>query len=153
MKLEAHCPAASLLKAADGEPRVICGVMHNRFEVVDSILKGAARGVLLTMTDDPSSIQNLCCGRGLPVIDEPDVGHDSHTCCPLWRLDRQMSWAEAEAREATVSDDDAEPDDGPSLADLIHGRASLEEYGDRFAGPAPQWGPREEAVYQGRGVF
>lgn len=148
VELKPVCPAAwPLAGPPTAGPSVICGVMRTRFDLLDSILDGQERGVLLTMRDDPSSVAHLCCGTGIPLVTNDDERHPHYTNCILWQLDREIGFAEKrerDAQRAALEADIEEIPEGPSLEDLIYGRASLEEYAEMYAGPSPVWTEREE---------
>lgn len=96
---EVVCPAAAPVAGTTPERAgVICGVMQQdrlREQGIGitptqlAISRDGADGVLLTAKGDPSTIERLCCGEAVPVLD--DAGHyarDSYTYCPVWQAEK-----------------------------------------------------------------
>lgn len=93
------CPAASPVAGVTPEKAgVICRVM-----LVDrakeqglgmtpgqlAISRDGSDGVLMSGKSDPSTIQRMCCGSGVPVVNDlggKDV--ESYTYCPVWQAEK-----------------------------------------------------------------
>jgi hypothetical protein len=84
--------------------------MYREFRLLDSILAGDERGVLLTEHDDPSTVFGFCCGDDLlgelPInsmeaenvrIEEAGVGRAHYTACPIWQREKTRIAVGAEA--------------------------------------------------------
>jgi hypothetical protein len=92
-----------------GGRAVVCGVMYREFRLLDSILAGDERGVLLTEYEDPSTVFGLCCGDDLgelPIgsreqeearVADGAPGRAHYTNCPMWQLEKGRIEAGAEA--------------------------------------------------------
>jgi hypothetical protein len=135
--------------------------MRRRFDLIDSILGGIERGVLLALRDDPSCVRGLCCGQELPawgpehttrLVNEFGRARQHYTSCPVWIADRDLDLA-FRARQKQLDSGEYDPDDDPTvptLADLIYGRASIEEWAELYAGDVPQdWTDEEEREFTG----
>lgn len=75
--------------------------MYREFSLLDSILAGDERGVLLTEQEDPSTVFGFCCGDDvlgeLPInsadaederVREAGVGRAHYTACPIWQREK-----------------------------------------------------------------
>lgn len=97
------CPAAVPIAGVTPERGgVICGVIRRDRQLdagldMDPAQLQIARGegeqasdVLLTLKEDPSTVERLCCGRELPVIDRHEVpgNRASYTYCPVWQSEK-----------------------------------------------------------------
>lgn len=102
---ETHCPAARrIVGAIPANSGVVCGVIQNdRLKekglgmdpAQTAIARAGGTGdVFLTLKSDPSTVERLCCGDGVPVIDDRG-GHarDSYTFCPVWQAEQKRIWA------------------------------------------------------------
>lgn len=95
------CPAATVIEGSrTGGRAVVCGVMHREFKLLDSILAGDERGVLLTAAEDPSTVYAFCEGEELPLV---DIGQDGaefrahYSNCPIWQREKARIEVGAEA--------------------------------------------------------
>jgi hypothetical protein len=80
---------------------VICRVMQQDRAKEDGVgvnaqqlaiaREGGEGDVFLTVETDPSTVERLCFGRGVPVLDERELpaNRDSYTYCPVWQAERQ----------------------------------------------------------------
>lgn len=67
-------------------------------------------GAFLTLTGDPSTVERLCCGEELPVLDAREVpGNRAHyTYCPTWQARR---WADEHGQRQLGRPLDDEPEE------------------------------------------
>lgn len=74
--------------------------MHREFTMLDSILAGDERGVLMTVHDDPSTVFAFCHGEEIPLLDITAEGAElrlHYTNCPLWQREKARIESGAEA--------------------------------------------------------
>lgn len=94
------CPYARKVEGSTpGLGGVICGVMENDAKRADPILEGAPIGVFISAGDDPSTLANLCCGKGEPVLSPDDLparpfGYGHYSACPVYAAGKEISEAE-----------------------------------------------------------
>jgi hypothetical protein len=133
---QVKCPAGSPIAGVTPERGgVVCGVILNDrqreagFDMDPAQLQIArgegenASDVFLTLKEDPSTVEHLCCGAALPVLDRREVpgNRASYTYCPVWqaekiRLAEDRRGLSDEPREEPVShyDDGGRPAVGQS---------------------------------------
>lgn len=114
------CPAAMKVAGVDGGScGVVCRAMQRDIERDDGTELGmsagqfgflqheANAGVLLTVKSDPTTLLNLCHGRGLPVITSEDhQASDHYTYCAVWQAEKQRI---ADGRDSLVAERQPEP--------------------------------------------
>lgn len=94
------CPHAEKVEGATpASAGVICGVMRDDQRRADSILEGAPVGVFISVKDDPSTLANLCCGQGEPVLSPDDLpnrefGQGHYSACPIYAAAQEIKAAE-----------------------------------------------------------
>lgn len=85
-----------------GGRAIVCGVMHREFQRIDSILGGGARGIVMTVAEDPSTVFGFCCGDDPPVSELPigsvrqeeqryleaGISRAHYTNCELWQREK-----------------------------------------------------------------
>lgn len=125
------CPAAVPVAGVTPERGgVVCGVIARDRRLdegldMDPAQLQIARGegehasdVFLTLKEDPSTVEHLCCGREMPVLDRREVpgNRASYTYCPVWqaekiRIAEDRSMLSEEPREEPVAhyDDGGRP--------------------------------------------
>lgn len=95
--LRTQCPHARLVEGVTvAHSGVVCGVMEADAARADSILEGSPVGVFIELGSDPSTIINLCCGQGEPLLSPDDLpsrpyGMGHYTGCPIFAADRELS--------------------------------------------------------------
>lgn len=144
------CPAAVPIAGVTPERGgVVCGVIRRDRQLDDGldmdpaqlqIARGEgehASDVFLTMKEDPSTVEYLCCGRELPVTDRREVpgNRASYTYCPVWqaekiRLEEDRELLSEEAREEPVAHFDTGYRDAPgTLKQAQDSRAAADPWG------------------------
>jgi hypothetical protein len=101
-KRGARCWAATTVEGASPEcSGVLCGVIALDRAKADGIgmspgqlaqaRSGGAGDVFLSIEKDPSTVERLCCGDGMPVINDLSVGgnRESYTYCPVWQAEKE----------------------------------------------------------------
>lgn len=93
------CPAASPIAGVTPERSgVICRVMlrdREKERGLDmhpgqlAIARDGSDGVLMTAKSDPSTIERMCCGDAVPVLDDLAYMRDSYTVCPVWQAEKK----------------------------------------------------------------
>lgn len=134
------CPAAlPIAGAMSVNAGVVCGVVANDRAKSDGIgvtagqlavqRRGGFGDTFLSMKRDASSVERLCCGDALPVLDER--GHyarDSYTFCPVWQAEKariedgRPQMAGGGLLDPEPTEYDAEQDGGAPV-----GRSSLDD--------------------------
>lgn len=121
---EPVCPHARKVSGATpGDAGVICGVMERDQARADRILEGAPVGVFITVRDDPSTIANLCAGRGDPVLSPDDLprrpfGMGHYSGCPIFAAELEVREAEARVFAAPDRSEAPPPERRPGGAPL-----------------------------------
>lgn len=103
------CPAAlRIAGVSPGRAGIVCRVIQQDRQKADGIgvdpgqlaqqRVGGDGDTFLTIEKDPSTVENLCCGDALPVLDEREVpgNRASYTYCPVWQAER---WREEQGQE------------------------------------------------------
>lgn len=59
------------------------------------VKREADAGAFLSLTQDPSGVEHLCCGDAVPVVHAGEVpgNRASYTYCPVWQADKARIWA------------------------------------------------------------
>lgn len=113
------CPAAARIAGTTStNGGIVCRVMEqdrmreSGVNLTPAQLAGVrdGGGVFLTMKSDPSTIERICCGDALPVVDTGgQYARDHYTFCPVWQAEVKRI---AERRELLAGGglaDDPEP--------------------------------------------
>lgn len=108
MDIEPVCPhARKVTGSSPGMGGVVCGVMERDAMRADPILEGAPIGVFVSEGEDPSTLMNMCCGQGAPIVDlaalpERDFGQGHYSACPIYEAGQSISEWEKEAQGGKV---------------------------------------------------
>lgn len=119
------CPAAVVVHGAvPANSGVVCGVIFNERQRELGIgmnpaqtqvaREGGTGDVFLTLKSDPSTIERMCCGEGMPAMHDGEYvgGRESYTYCPVFQAEK---WRIAEGQERlgrVVAPESVEMDDG-----------------------------------------
>jgi hypothetical protein len=130
------CPAAAPIAGVTPERAgVICRVMAQDREreagegmnpaQLAVAREGGDGDVVLTVKGDPSTIERLCCGDALPVLDAHGHpgGRDSYTYCPVWQAEKLR----VEEGRRMLKGGGLAPEPDPPVAHFDDGRGHVRE--------------------------
>lgn len=102
------CPAALVVAGASADRSgVVCGVFANQRQrelgldmtpAQLEVKRESDGGAFLSLVQDPSGVEHLCCGDAVPVLHDAEVpgNRASYTYCPVWQAEKMRIAAGAD---------------------------------------------------------